>query len=53
MKRAATTLAVSLAISTIVVACASMQPGGRDLVTRAVSAQGGPDALAAVKTISS
>ncbi|HMH77402.1 MAG TPA: MBL fold metallo-hydrolase [Candidatus Udaeobacter sp.] len=52
MKRAATTLAVSLAISTIVVACASMQPGGRDLVARAVSAQGGADALAAVKTVS-
>jgi len=52
MKRAATMLAVSLAISMIVVACASMQPGGRDLVARAVSAQGGADALTAVKTIS-
>src|SRR3979411_950343 len=52
MKRA-TTLAVSLIVSMIVVACASMQPGGRDLVARAVSAQGGADALAAVKTISS
>lgn len=52
MKRAAMTLAVSLAISTVVVACASMQPGGRDLVSRAVSAQGGADALTAVKTIS-
>src|SRR5882724_11428441 len=52
MKRAATMLAVSLAISMIVVACASMQPGGRDLVARAVSTQGGADALAGVKTIS-
>ena len=45
MKRAAMMLAVSLAVSIVVVACASMQPGGRDLVTRAVSAQGGADAL--------
>jgi hypothetical protein len=52
MKRFSTTLAVSLAISMVVVACASMQSGGRDPVTRAVSAQGGADALDAVKTIS-
>src|SRR5258705_4522045 len=52
MKRAAMTLAVSLAVSIVVVACASMQPGGRDLVTRAISAQGGADALTAVKTVS-
>ena len=52
MKRAVLTLAVSLAVSTVVVACASMQPGGRDLVAKAVSAQGGADALALVKTIS-
>ena len=52
MKRAATTLAVSLAVSLAVVACASMQPGGRDLVARAISAQGGAEALATVKTLS-
>ena len=52
MKRAAMMLAVSLAISMVVGACASMQPGGRDLVAKAVSAQGGADALTAVKTIS-
>lgn len=52
MKRTATMLAVSLAISMVVVACASMQPGGRDLVAKAVSAQGGADALGAVKTFS-
>ncbi|HET9924468.1 MAG TPA: MBL fold metallo-hydrolase [Methylomirabilota bacterium] len=52
MKRAAMTLAVSLAIAMVVVACASMQPGGRDLVARAVQAQGGADALASVKTLS-
>jgi len=46
------TLAVSLAISMVVVACASMQPGGRDLVARAVQAQGGAEALASVKTLS-
>ena len=52
MKRFSAMLAVSLAVSMVVAACASMQTGGRDLVTKAVSAQGGPDALAAVKTIS-
>ena len=52
MKRFWTMLAVSLAVSMVVVACASMQTGGRDLVTKAVSAQGSADALAAVKTIS-
>ena len=52
MKRFSTMLAVSLAVSMVVVACASMQSGGKDLVTRAVSAQGGADTLAAVKTIS-
>ena len=52
MKRAATTLALSLIVSMIVVACASMSGGGRDLVARGVQAQGGPEALAAVKTIS-
>src|SRR5258706_12992712 len=45
-------IAVSLAVSMVVAACASMQTGGRDLVTKAVSAQGGADALAGVKTIS-
>ena len=52
MKRFSSLLAVSLAVSLVVAACASMQSGGGDLVTRAVSAQGGADALAAVKTIS-
>ncbi len=52
MKRFSTMLAVSLAVSLVVAACASMRSGGGDLVTRAVSAQGGADALAAVKTIS-
>ena len=52
MKRAGTMLALSLAIAMVVVACASMQGSGRDHVTRAVSAQGGTDALAKVKTIS-
>ena len=48
MKRAAMTLAVSLAVSMVVGACASMQPAARDLVAKAVSAQGGPEALATV-----
>jgi hypothetical protein len=52
MKRAATLLAVPLAIALVVAACASMQPGGPYLVARAVSAQGGADALASIKTIS-
>ena len=52
MKRFSKMLAVSLAVSMVVAACASMQSGGKDLVTRAVTAQGGADALAAVKTIS-
>jgi glyoxylase-like metal-dependent hydrolase (beta-lactamase superfamily II) len=52
MKRFSMMLAVSLAVSMAVAACASMQTGGRDLVTKAVSAQGGADALAGVKTIS-
>ena len=52
MKRAGTMLALSLVIAMVVVACASMQGGGRDHVTRAVSAQGGTDAMAKVKTIS-
>jgi len=52
MKRFSMTLAVSLAIALVVVACASMQSGGRDHVTKAVAAQGGADTLGAVKTIS-
>ncbi|HSL48870.1 MAG TPA: hypothetical protein VK878_07355 [Candidatus Deferrimicrobiaceae bacterium] len=51
MKRAATSLAVPLAIALVVAACASMQPGGPDLVARAVSAQGGADALANDSTV--
>ena len=52
MKRAAMTLAVSMAVSLVVVACASMQGGGQSHVSRAVQAQGGADALAKVKTVS-
>jgi len=52
MKRAGATLAVSLIVSMVVVACASMSGGGRDLVARGLQAQGGPEALASVKTIS-
>lgn len=52
MKRVATTLALSLIVSLVVAACASMSGGGRDLVARGVQAQGGPEALASVKTIS-
>jgi hypothetical protein len=52
MTRAATTLAVSLVIALIGAACASMSGGGRDLVAQGVQAQGGADALTAVKTIS-
>ena len=52
MTRAASTLAVSLVIALIVAACASMSGGGTSLVARGVQAQGGPDALASVKTVS-
>ncbi len=52
MKRAAMALAVSLVISVVVGACASMQAGGPDLVARAVQAPGAADALTSVKTIS-
>ena len=52
MKRAAPILAGVLIISIVVGACASMQTGGRDLVAKAVQAQGGAEALGAVKTIS-
>lgn len=52
MKRFSSMLAVSLAVSLVVGACASMRSGGGDLMTRAVSAQGGADALGTVKTIS-
>lgn len=52
MKRAVTTFAISLAVSIVVVACASMQPGGGDLVAKAVQAQGGAEALGTVKTLS-
>ena len=48
MKRATVLLAVSL----LVVACATMRPQGRALVSRAVQAMGGADALAGVKTLS-
>lgn len=52
MKRAATMLAVSLAIAMVVAACASMKGDGRDHVARAVQAQGGADVLGKVKTVS-
>jgi glyoxylase-like metal-dependent hydrolase (beta-lactamase superfamily II) len=48
MKRAAFLLAVSL----LVVSCATMGQQSRDLVSRAVEAVGGADKLAAVKTLS-
>jgi glyoxylase-like metal-dependent hydrolase (beta-lactamase superfamily II) len=47
MKRAGMLLAVLL----VVVACATTQPRGQDLVNRAVQALGGADALGAVKTL--
>lgn len=48
MKRAA----ILLAISIVLVSCATMQPRGQTLVSRAVQAAGGADALAAVRTVS-
>jgi glyoxylase-like metal-dependent hydrolase (beta-lactamase superfamily II) len=48
MKRGAILLVVSL----LLVSCATMQQGGQALVSRAVQALGGADALAAVKTVS-
>src|SRR5688572_9520274 len=50
MTRAALLFAVSLAVSAVVAACASMQPQSQDLVGRAVQAAGGAEALAGVKT---
>ena len=47
MKRAASLLAISL----VVASCATMQSGSQDLVSRAVQAVGGADALAGVKTV--
>ncbi|HEY4907872.1 MAG TPA: hypothetical protein VIJ73_00130, partial [Methylomirabilota bacterium] len=52
MKRAATTLAVSLGIALVVAACASMSGSGPDLVARGLQAQGGAEKLTAVKTVS-
>ena len=51
MKRFAFLLVASMGIVALVGACASMQQGGVDLVTRAVQASGGPVALGGVKTI--
>ena len=48
MKRASMLLAVFL----VAVACATMQPSSQDLVSRAVQATGGADALTGVKTLS-
>ena len=47
MKRAAWLLAMSL----VVASCATMPSGSQDLVSRAVAAMGGADALAGVKTL--
>ncbi len=56
MKRAATTLAASLVIALVVVACASMQPKTSELVGelvgRAVQAQGGAEAPGPIKPLS-
>ncbi len=41
-----------LAIALVLVSCATMQPSGKALVSRAVQAMGGADALAGVKTLS-
>jgi len=51
MKRFAFLLVASMGIVALVGACASLQQGGVDLVTRAVQASGGPVALGGVKTI--
>ena len=51
MKRAALLFAVSLAISAVVAACASMPPRSGDLVGRAVQAVGGAEALTGVFTL--
>jgi glyoxylase-like metal-dependent hydrolase (beta-lactamase superfamily II) len=48
MKRTAFVLAIAL----VLVSCATMQPRGQALVSRAVQALGGADALAGVKTLS-
>ena len=48
MKRAAFVLAIAL----VLVSCATMPPRGQALVSRAVQAMGGADALAGVKTFS-
>src|SRR6059036_2900879 len=48
MKRAGLLLAMSL----IVMSCATMRPPGQELVARAVQAMGGAEVLAGVKTIS-
>ena len=47
MKRTASLLAISL----VVASCATMQPQSQSLVSRAVTAVGGADALAGVKTV--
>src|SRR3989441_4974252 len=48
MKRAGMLLAIAL----IVASCATTQPRGQELVSRAVQALGGADTLAGVKTLS-
>jgi hypothetical protein len=48
MKRAALLLALSL----VVVSCATVHTSGRALTTRAVAAMGGADKLSAIKTVS-
>jgi glyoxylase-like metal-dependent hydrolase (beta-lactamase superfamily II) len=51
MKRFVFLFVAALSIAALAGACASMQQGGLDLVTRAVQASGGPLALGGVKTI--
>jgi len=45
-------IALSFAVALITVACATMSQTPQGLVSRAIQAQGGTDALAAIKTIS-
>src|SRR5258707_14862030 len=47
MKRAGLLLVLSL----VVVSCATMQPQGPELLSRAATAMGGADALSGVKTV--
>jgi glyoxylase-like metal-dependent hydrolase (beta-lactamase superfamily II) len=44
--------AILLVVSMLMMSCATMQPRAQALVSRAVQALGGPDTLAAIKTVS-